>query len=48
LYTYLKYLNGRGHPLDLEVHINMSVSALYNILKKQDMWLAKGSQVASL
>jgi hypothetical protein len=47
LYSYLTDLNGRGHPVDLDIEINIILSALYNILKEQDTRLAKCSQVAS-
>jgi hypothetical protein len=35
LYSYLKTLNGRNHPVDLDIDINIILSALYNILKNR-------------
>jgi hypothetical protein len=47
LWSYLINLKGRGHSVDLDIEINIILSTLYNILKEQDAWLAKCSQVAS-
>lgn len=47
LCSYLINRNGRGHPADLDIEINIIQSSMYNILKGQDTWLAKCSQVAS-
>jgi hypothetical protein len=46
LYSYLIHPNGRGHPVDLDIEINVILSALFNTLKEQDTWLAKCSQVS--
>ena len=47
LYSYLINLNGRGQPVDLDIEINIILSALCNILKEQVTWLANFSQAAS-
>lgn len=47
LYSYLINRNGRGHSADPDTEINIIQSAMCNILKGQDTWLAKCSQVAS-
>jgi hypothetical protein len=36
-----------GHLVDLDIEINIILSALFNTLKEQDTWLAKCSQVSS-
>lgn len=47
LYSYLINRNDRGHSADLDIEINKIQSVMYNIVKGQNTWMAKYSQVTS-